>query len=156
MATYYWVGGTGTWSATGNTHFATSSGGTAGALTPGTADTVIFDSASNASGAGASYTVTRTATAAVTVLQMANPSAGTLTFAGSSSVLINNSTSGSLTVSAGVNWTNTGLLTIGSGAGTYYITVSPTLPCAITFSGLGSGYYITGQLITSSIFTLSK
>jgi len=155
MATYYWVGGTGTWSATGNTHFATSSGGTAGALTPGTADTVIFDSASNASGAGASYTVTRTATAAVTVLQMANPSAGTLTFAGSSSVLINNSTSGSLTVSAGVNWTNTGLLTIGSGAGTYYITVSPTLPCAITFSGLGSGYYITGQLITSSIFTLS-
>lgn len=43
MATYYWVGGTGTWSATGNTQFAITSGGVPTVLNPTSADAVIFD-----------------------------------------------------------------------------------------------------------------
>lgn len=46
MANYFWVGGTGTWSATGNTQFAITSGGVPTLLNPTTADTVTFDSLS--------------------------------------------------------------------------------------------------------------
>lgn len=56
MATYYWVGGSGTWDATSTTNWAASSGGAGGAGVPGTADNVIFDAASNV-GTGA-FTVT--------------------------------------------------------------------------------------------------
>lgn len=43
MAAYFWVGGTGTWSGTGNTQFAITSGGVATLLNPTTSDTVTFD-----------------------------------------------------------------------------------------------------------------
>jgi hypothetical protein len=73
MATYYWVGGTGTWSATGNTQFAITSGGAATLLNPNSADTVIFDSASGtgtcttASGAVAAAITLNSATLALTL-----------------------------------------------------------------------------------------
>ena len=57
MANYFWVGGTGTWSATGNTQFAITSGGIATLLNPTSADTVIFDANSG------SGTITVAATA---------------------------------------------------------------------------------------------
>ena len=44
MATYFWVGGTGTWSATGNTQFAITSGGVPTLLNPIAGDIVNFDS----------------------------------------------------------------------------------------------------------------
>jgi len=44
MATYFWVGGTGTWSATGNTQFAITSGGVPTLLNPISGDVVNFDS----------------------------------------------------------------------------------------------------------------
>jgi hypothetical protein len=47
MATYYWVGGSGTWDATSTTNWASSSGGSGGAGVPTTADDVIFDANSN-------------------------------------------------------------------------------------------------------------
>jgi hypothetical protein len=53
MATYFWVGGTGTWSVTGNTQFAITSGGVATLLNPTSADVVTFDANS-----GSAYTVT--------------------------------------------------------------------------------------------------
>ena len=56
MATYYWVGGSGTWDATSTTNWASSSGGSGGAGVPGIADDVIFDAASNV-GTG-TFTVT--------------------------------------------------------------------------------------------------
>jgi hypothetical protein len=56
MATYYWVGGSGTWDATSTTNWASSSGGAGGAGVPTSLDDVIFDAASNiATGA---FTVT--------------------------------------------------------------------------------------------------
>ena len=47
MATYYWVGGNGTWDASTTTNWATSSGGTGGAGVPTSADNVIIDTSSS-------------------------------------------------------------------------------------------------------------
>ena len=44
MATYYWVGGAGTWNNSATTNWASSSGGAGGAGVPTSADNVIFDS----------------------------------------------------------------------------------------------------------------
>jgi len=96
VATYYWVGGTGTWSTTGNTKFATSSGGTPTLNNPTTGDTVNFDA--NSGLVGASYTVTVNTTATVTTVNLANPSAGTASF------------------TLGADFTNTGTFTFTSGA----------------------------------------
>jgi hypothetical protein len=54
MATYYWVGGSGTWDISNSTHWSLTSGGSGGAGIPTSTDDVVFDSASSAS----SYTVT--------------------------------------------------------------------------------------------------
>ena len=114
MATYYWVTGAGTWSTTGNTHFATSSGGTPTANNPTTGDTVVFDT--NSGIAGASYAVTVTTTNTVTTVTLANPSAGTVSF------------------NLGANFSNTGTFTFTSGA----ISLSTyTLSCNI-FSSTNS------------------
>lgn len=48
MATYYWVGGSGTWDTTSTTNWAATSGGAGGAGVPTSADTVVFDVASGA------------------------------------------------------------------------------------------------------------
>ena len=58
MADRYWVGGSGNWDATSTTNWAATSGGTAGASAPTSADNVIFDANSNV-GTGA-FTVTVT------------------------------------------------------------------------------------------------
>ena len=65
MATYYWVGGSGTWDATTTTHWATSSGGTGGAGVPSSTDTVNFDSGS---GTTATVTVSSTATCSICIV----------------------------------------------------------------------------------------
>lgn len=62
MATYYWVGGTGSWNATSTTNWSASSGGGGGAGVPNSADDVIFDAGSNI-GTGA-FTVSITGTSA--------------------------------------------------------------------------------------------
>lgn len=46
MATYYWVGGTGTWDSTSTTNWASSSGGGGGAGFPTILDDVVFDTSS--------------------------------------------------------------------------------------------------------------
>lgn len=46
MATYYWVGGNGTWDGANTTNWSASSGGAGGAGVPNSSDTVIFDSLS--------------------------------------------------------------------------------------------------------------
>lgn len=48
MANRYWVGSTGTWTLTSTTNWSASSGGAGGASAPTAADTVFFDSNSNA------------------------------------------------------------------------------------------------------------
>jgi len=46
MATYYWVGGNGTWNGSSTTNWSLTSGGLGGLGPPNSTDTVIFDSAS--------------------------------------------------------------------------------------------------------------
>jgi hypothetical protein len=53
MAARFWVGGTGTWSASNTTNWAATSNGAGGQSVPGVADTVTFDASS-----GTSFTVT--------------------------------------------------------------------------------------------------
>ena len=62
MATYYWVGGAGTWNGSNTANWSTASGGATGAGPPLTTDDVIFD---NNSDSGSNFTVTLTASASV-------------------------------------------------------------------------------------------
>jgi autotransporter-associated beta strand protein len=77
MATYYWVGGTGTWNNASNTNWALSTGGAGGAGIPNSADNVIFDANS-----GAAATVTVASTAACLACTV-NKSDITLSLSGS-------------------------------------------------------------------------
>lgn len=98
MATYYWVGGTGTWSGTGNTQFALTSGGAPTASNPTNADTVNFDANS---GTAATVTVTSTAVALTTVV---NKSDINLSLSGNATLsTVNNNftfTAGTLTLNS--------------------------------------------------------
>ena len=64
MATYYWVGGDGTWGASSTTNWSATSGGAGGAGVPNNTDTVIFDSAS---GTGTCTTASGSACATATL-----------------------------------------------------------------------------------------
>jgi hypothetical protein len=99
MATYYWVGGTGTWSGAGNTQFAASSGGVPTILNPTSADTVNFDANS---GTAATVTVTDTATCLTSTINKSDITlslSGSPTFAGTMTL-----TTGSLVLN-GFTWT---------------------------------------------------
>ena len=104
MAIYYWVGGTGTWSGTGNTQFAATSGGVATLLNPTNADTVNFDANS-----GATATVTVTATA-VSLNTIINKSDINLSLSGSPTLC---TAAGTLTFTAGTITLNTYTLSTG-------------------------------------------
>ena len=151
MANRYWVGGTGTWDAATTTNWSATSGGAGGATVPSTTDTVIFDSASNVAGSGASYTCTRITTSTVQGIQMANPSAGTVTFAGSSAIGI--STVG-LTITGTVNWTNTGTLTFSGAVSAVCNTGTTTITNPVVVNG--STVTLNGNFSTSSSFTLTN
>lgn len=129
MATYYWVGGTGTWSNTATTNWATSSGGAGGAGVPTSADDVVFNSSSNATG----YTVT-VSTGAVCKSMTANgPASGTVTFSGSAT------------------WTFYGSVTLGATG------VSINCDCPMVFAATTTGNTITtnGVGVTSGNWTFS-
>jgi hypothetical protein len=64
MATYYWVGGNGTWDASSTANWALTSGGLPGVAAPNNTDTVIFDSAS---GTGTCTTASGSACATATL-----------------------------------------------------------------------------------------
>lgn len=104
MATYYWVGGTGTWSGTGNTQFSLTSGGAATLLNPTNADSVEFDANS---GTAAVVTVTATAVSQSTTINKADIN---LTLSGSPTLCISAAT---LTLTAGTITLNTHTLTTG-------------------------------------------
>lgn len=70
MATYYWVGGSGTWDNSNTSNWSASSGGAGGAGPPLAADTVVFDSNS---GTG---TCTTAATAAASIATLNSSTLG--------------------------------------------------------------------------------
>ena len=118
MATRYWVGGTGNWDTT-TTHWSTTSGGSSGASVPTSADDVVFDTLSNATG----YTVTLTpaawftASVAGTVMTVTAVTNGTLAVGQNIDIF------GQLPTSISISSLGTGT----GGVGTYKINVSRTI-----------------------------
>lgn len=104
MATYYWVGGNGTWSGTGNTQFAITSGGVPTALNPTNADIVNFDANS---GTAATVTVTSTAVSLNTIVNKADIN---LSLSGSPTLC---TSVGTLTLTTGTITLNNNTLTVG-------------------------------------------
>jgi len=95
MASRYWVGGTAAWDITAGTKWATTSGGAGGAAAPTSADDVFLD------GSSGSGTVT---TSLFSTCKSLTTTGFTGTLAGSSAVQC----SGSVTLDAGMTWSNTG------------------------------------------------
>ena len=104
MAAYFWVGGTGTWSGTGNTQFAVTTGGTPTLLDPTNADSVTFDANS---GTAATVTVTTTAVSLDTTINKADI---TLLLSGSPTLC---TAAGTCTLTAGTLDLNSYTLTTG-------------------------------------------
>ena len=148
--TRYWVGGSGTWNATTTTNWSDSSGGAGGASVPTSADTVIFDSASNAT----AYTVTCTATQLrCGPITFAGPASGNVTWAGSAPLVIH----GNFTLPAtGLTRSYTGTLTFsGSTTGKTITTNGVTFVANITFNGIGCGWTLGSALTTALSFILT-
>lgn len=87
MATFYWVGGAGTWTNVSTANWSTTSGGSGGAGPVTYADDVIFNSASSA----AAYTLTIGASATCQNCTIAGPATGNVTVAGTSAWTIGGS-----------------------------------------------------------------
>jgi hypothetical protein len=104
MATYYWVGGDGTWDNASTANWSTSSGGSAGAGPPTNADTVNFDANS-----GTAATVTVAATA-VSLSTIVNKSDINLSLSGSPTLC---TAAGTLTFTTGTITLNNNALTCG-------------------------------------------
>lgn len=107
MATYYWVGGNGTWDNSSKTNWATSSGGAGGSGPPTNADTVNFDANS---GTAATVTVASTAVSLSTTI---NKSDINLSLSGSPTLC---TAAGTLTLTTGTITLNDNTLTAGAGA----------------------------------------
>lgn len=88
MATYYWVGGAGTWDGTTTTNWSLSSGGAGSAGVPTSADNVIFNSLSNATAYAVTIGVTANAATCLDVT-MAGPVTGNVTFTLANGTTIN-------------------------------------------------------------------
>lgn len=160
MATYYWVGGAGTWDGTDTTHWATSSGGAGGAGVPTSADDVVFDSASNATaysvtvggfvGAGSitgtTATVTSITQGTIAVGQSFNYNNSTPTSAYSVSALGSGSGGiGTYTIAGGINGSGLAVTLYTNVPVCKNITVAGPTSGNVTFSGAG-WIYIYGSL----------
>lgn len=106
MATYYWVGGTGTWDNATKTNWATSSGGAGGFGPPISSDVAIFDANS---GSGV-VSVATTATSNNTTVNNANIE---LSLLGSVTLCVVIGNAGLLTLTAGIITLNNNILTVG-------------------------------------------
>jgi hypothetical protein len=142
MATYYWVGGAGTWDATTTTNWATSSGGTGGAGFPTSADNVIIDSAS---GTG---TITRTIASAV---------CADLTVTASQAIILAGTLSslyGNLSYPAGGSFTVTGSTIFTATTTGKTITTNGKVISSFAFNGVGGGWTLqddfTGNASTNT------
>jgi hypothetical protein len=153
MATYYWVGGSGTWNATSTTNWATSSGGAGSAGVPTSADNVIFDTLSNAT----AYTVTVGTNAVCADFTADGPLVGNVTFSLGATARIDCHSSMTL-AATGITWTGTVgsqifflATTTGKTVTTNGVSLSPT---NTFFSGNG-GEWTLGSALSIGTATLS-
>lgn len=143
MATYYWVGGTGTWDAATTTNWSLSSGGSGGAGFPTVADDVIFNSLSN----GTAYTVTINA-GVCRNWTLAGPATGAVTVAGTTT----------MTVAGSVTWATTGITRTFTNTITFNSTTTGntfdfggiTLANNLTFNGIGGRWTITRNITSGT------
>lgn len=136
MATYYWVGGNGTWDSSTTTNWALSSGGSGGAGFPTSADSVIFDSAS---GAAPVVTITAAVCSACTI---GAPTSGTLTLAFGASTL---TMAGNLTVNTTISVTGTGTITLSSAGPTFAGNGNTFYNVTFSSASQGFTYTLTGS-----------
>jgi hypothetical protein len=133
MATYYWVGGNGTWDTTTKTNWASSSGGGGGVAAPTSADSVIFDLNS-----GASPVVT-ISSAVCSACTIGAPTSGTLTLGFGASTL---TMAGNMSITTSISVTGTGTINLSS--------------ASATFAGNGNTFYnvaFTSTAITTASIT---
>lgn len=158
MATYYWVGGAGTWNTSTTTNWASSSNGAGGAGVPTSADDVIIDSSSGTgiitcTGAVCNN-LTVTATQAITLGttsstlsvfgDMSLPSGNSFGVSGNLSITFSATTTGKTITT---NGKTLGLTTIFNGVGGGW-----TLGSALTVPGASSTITFTnGTFDTSSV-----
>ena len=131
MATYYWVGGAGTWDSSTTTNWSSSSGGAGGAGFPTSADNVIFDASSG--------TGTITASAATS-------SCNNFTWTGGASLTFSNTWSvfGSVVYNSTVN--GSGPTMAATTTGKTITTNGFTSAGAIIFNGVGGGWTLQDNL----------
>lgn len=152
MATFYWVGGSGTWDNSNSTRWATSSGGAGSAGIPSTTDNVIFDSLSNQPSGGA-YTVTIATGATCANWTAAGASGGNVTFAGT----------GGLSCYGGISFASSGITRTYTGAISFAATTSvtlnlngTTLASSISFIGTGGSWQLTNAFTTTGALTFTR
>lgn len=154
MAAYFWVGGTGTWSGTGNTQFAVTTGGAPTVLDPTNADSVTFDANS---GTAATVTVTSTAVSLSTTINKADitlslsGSPTLCTAAGTCTLTAGTMSLNTFTLSTGLfNSSNTNTRVLAFGTGNITLTgVSTTIFDTTTVTGMT----ITGTLVVNCVAT---
>ena len=143
--TLYWVGGTGNWSST--TKWSTSSGGASGAAIPTSLDSVIFNSASNAT----AYTATidpGVATVRCASFTMAGPASGNVTFAGAVAIAFHGNVSFAAT---GITRTYTGTMVWAGNASYTFTTNGLTLASTTIVNGIGATWTLGSALTATGI-----
>ncbi len=161
LGTRYWVGGTGTWDNSTTTHWAQSSGGTAG-VSPPLTQPVFIDGSSgggtvtlganiacgNLTTTGFSGTL---AQSTFTLTLTGNMTLSALTYSGSGAL----SLTGNLTLNSGMTLSYAGAITFASTAtGKTITTAGKTILSVVTFNGVGGGWTLqdtftcTGASIT--------
>jgi len=143
MATYYWVGGNGTWDASTTTNWSSTSGGAGGAGVPTAADDAIVNASSGSpnitlSGSPVCASLNTTGATCVTL------STGNLTVYGN------------FTLSSTTTWSATGTITFAATSGTQVITTNGVaLSAAITQDNFGATLQLGGALTLISIQTFT-
>lgn len=154
MATYYWVGGAGTWDAATTTNWATSSGGAGGAGVPTSVDDAIFDSASNAT----AYAVTVGTNAVARDITIAGPASGNVTITSAATSVINcfgswiNSATGvvfTTTSGAAINFL---AATTGKTVTTNNVTLGTM---TVTFNNSSGGWTLGSAITTTNAINVS-
>ena len=147
MATYYWVGGAGTWNTASTTNWSTSSGGGSGASAPTSADNVIIDTSSGTGVITCTGAVCNDIT--VTATQAITLGAATSTL----------SVFGDLTFPSGnsfaVNTTNTNAITLAATTTGKTVTTNGKSIGALTVNGVGGGWTL-GSALSCQDLTLTN
>lgn len=146
MATYYWVGGTGTWNTSSTTNWASSSNGPGGAGVPTSVDDVIIDSFSGTGTITCTGAVCRDLTSTATQAIFLGAASSTLSVFGNFTL----PSGGSFIINAGLTITFAATTT-----GKTITTNGKNLDFAV-FNGIGGGWTLGSALSVINGLTLTN